>query len=119
MIRGFCLLRHPKYEWVVLPHRNNTDDLLILICAVIVISLAKCNCARKMRGIAHKRRRRPPYPEPGDDDAQFARFKAQAGRERSVRKELGAIKGCISWREFRRLEIPGLNEQRHLMLIRL
>jgi len=44
---------------------------------------------------------------------------AYKGRERSVRKELGAIKGCISWREFRRLEIPGLNEQRHLMLIRL
>lgn len=44
---------------------------------------------------------------------------AYKGRERSVREELGTVEGCISWGEFRRLEVPGLNEQRHLLLIRL
>jgi len=44
---------------------------------------------------------------------------AYKGRESSVRRELSALEGYAARCEFRRLEIPGLNEQRHLAMIRL
>ena len=44
---------------------------------------------------------------------------AYKGRESSVRRELSTLEGYAARCEFRRLEIPGLNEQRHLAMIRL
>lgn len=44
---------------------------------------------------------------------------AYKGRESSVKRELSALEGYVARCEFRRLEIPGLNEQRHLVMIRL
>jgi len=44
---------------------------------------------------------------------------AYKGRESSVRRELRALEGYAARCESRRLEIPGLNEQRHLVMIRL
>lgn len=45
------------------------------------------------------------------------RIVAYKGREESVKKELASLEGCIAWSEFRRLEIPGLDEERHLLII--
>lgn len=44
---------------------------------------------------------------------------AYKGRGSNVRKELGEVGECILWWESRKLEIPDLNEERHLVLIRL